>query len=204
MSSKETKFVNHIRNHLKEHGFVLVFGRGKSLNVGKSRCDGYFLAEKQFKEIRVAGKNRNWLNVLAHEYCHFLQWLETSEAELKKESAAQFIVHEVSTGYTTRRWTKRQVTNAFKTIQAMERDCEIRTVRLLKEWGIPFNVDQYIRRANLYVYMHHMWRIYQQQASKFDPETSRKIIRMMPNNFRVKTHLILPNKVKEELSKAFV
>jgi hypothetical protein len=86
----------------------------------------------------------------------------------------------------------------------MERDCEIRTVKLLKEWGIPFNVDLYIRRANLYVYMHHMWRIYQQQASKFDPESSRKIIRMMPNNFRVKTHLILPEKVKQELSKAFV
>jgi hypothetical protein len=49
-----------------------------------------------------------------------------------------------------------------------------------------------------------MWRIYQQQASKFDPESSRKIIRMMPNNFRVKTHLILPEKVKQELSKAFV
>jgi|688.fasta_scaffold323875_1 hypothetical protein len=201
---REAEFVSHIRNHLKEYGFSLIFGRGKSLNVGNARCDGYFLAEGNYKEIRVARGNKHWVNVLAHEYCHFLQWMETTTAQLKRESRAQFIVHEISTGYTTRRWSKRQVTYAFKTIQAMERDCEIRTVKLLKEWGIPFNVDLYIRRANLYVYMHHMWRIYQQQASKFDPESSRKIIRMMPNNFRVKTHLILPEKVKQELSKAFV
>ena len=40
--TKETEFVKHIRKHLEEYGFSLVFGKGKRVNVGGARCEGYF------------------------------------------------------------------------------------------------------------------------------------------------------------------
>lgn len=200
--SQEAEFVKHIRNHLKEYGFTLIFGRGENVNVGQSRCSGYFLANKSCKEIRVAKNNGVWLNVLAHEYCHFLQWLESTDAKQNKESHAQFIVHEISIG-NHNRWTEAQVDKAFRVIMEMERDCEIRTVRLLKQWGIRFDEKLYIKRANLYIYMHHMWRMYKTQKTKYDPETSKRVLRVMPKNFRPQSHVKMPARVQKELSRAF-
>ena len=54
--SKETEFVKYVRNHLKEYGFSLIFGRGELLNVGSARCMGYFYENSGVKEIRVAKK----------------------------------------------------------------------------------------------------------------------------------------------------
>jgi hypothetical protein len=200
--SKEAEFVKHIRNHLREYGFKLIFGKGENVNVGESRCSGYFLANRTIKEIRVAKNNGVWLNVLAHEYCHFLQWLESSDQKMKKESNAQFIVHEVSIG-NYGRWSDKEVDRAFRVIMEMERDCEIRTVRLLKQWGIKFDEQLYIKRANLYIYMHHMWKIYKTQRTKYDLETSRRALDVMPKNFRPQSHVKMPARVQKELSRAF-
>ena len=200
--SKEAEFVKHIRNHLREYGFKLIFGKGENVNVGESRCSGYFLANRTTKEIRVAKNNGVWLNVLAHEYCHFLQWLESSDQKMKKESNAQFIVHEVSIG-NYGRWSDKEVDRAFRVIMEMERDCEIRTVRLLKQWGIKFDEQLYIKRANLYIYMHHMWKIYKTQRTKYDLETSRRALDVMPKNFRPQSHVKMPARVQKELSRAF-
>lgn len=201
--NKETEFVNFIRDHLKEYGFSLIFGRGVFLNVGGARCMGYFYEDAGIKEIRVAKKCKSRLYVVAHEYCHFLQWLESPKSQLKKESSAQFIVHEVSIGNMPDRWTDKQVTDAFAIIASLERDCERRTVKLLKEWNIPFDEDLYIRRANLYVYMHHMWKIYKTQRTKYDVDASRRALKMMPNTFRVQSHIKIPARVRKELSRAF-
>ena len=203
--TKETEFVKHIRKHLEEYGFSLVFGKGKRVNVGGGRCEGYFNYGKTKKERRivVARKSQTWLYVLAHEYCHFLQWLEYPTWYSNKFDISQDIVNNVSVGFINKKWSKRQIRNAFLLVAYNERDCERRTVKLLEKWGIPFNKDIYIKKANLYVYLHHMWMNSHSLKTKFDVYKSAKLLNMLAGNFKVKSHLVVPKPVKELLNKAF-
>jgi len=203
--TKETEFVKHIRKHLEEYGFSLVFGTGRRVNVGGARCEGYFNYGKTKKERRivVARKSQTWLYVLAHEYCHFLQWLEYPTWYSNKFDISQDIVNNVSVGFINKKWSKKQIRNAFLLVAYNERDCERRTVKLLQKWGIPFNKDIYIKKANLYVYLHHMWMNSHSLKTKFDVYKSAKLLNMLAGNFKVKSHLVVPKPVKELLNRAF-
>jgi hypothetical protein len=203
--TKETEFVKHIRKHLKEYGFSLIFGTGRRVNVGGARCEGYFNYGKTKKERRivVARKSQTWLYVLAHEYCHFLQWLEYPTWYSNKFDISQDIVNNVSVGFINKKWSKKQIRNAFLLVAYNERDCERRTVKLLQKWGIPFNKDIYIKKANLYVYLHHMWMNSHSLKTKFDVYKSAKLLNMLAGNFKVKSHLVVPKPVKELLNRAF-
>ena len=203
--TKETEFVKHIRKHLEEYGFSLIFGRGRRVNVGKARCEGYFNHGRTKKErkIVVASKSNTRLSVLAHEYCHFMQWLDQPEHYGKKLDDAQNIVNNVSVGVVDSSWTTKQIKNAFRLVAENERDCERRTVKLLQKWGIPFNKDIYIKKANLYVYLHHMWMNSHSLKTKFDVYKSAKLLNMLAGNFKVKSHLVVPKPVKELLNRAF-
>lgn len=203
--TKETLFVRHVRKHIGEYGFTLVFGKGKRVNVGNARCSGYFNygRNKRERKIVVARGGETWLYVLAHEYCHFLQWLDQSSNSLKKFDDAQNIVNHVSVGFVNKNLTQKQIKNAFTKIAENERDCERRTVKLLEDWGIAFNKDMYIKKANLYVYLHHMWREHKFFTPHFDVYKSNKLLKMLAGNFKVKSHLVVPKPVKEELNRAF-
>ena len=197
------RFVSHVRNHLKEYGFVLVFGRGSKVNINSARCEGYFSTSPS-KEIRVATNNVGWLDILAHEYCHFLQWLDKPQNILKIEDTAGIIVHNISIGYMPIRYGPKRIDDAFMKIAEMERDCERRTVQIIKKWELPINKDLYIRRANLYIYLHHMWKLHRTLKTRFNPNTSRRILSSMPKTFKAKSHLILPRRVERELARCFI
>jgi len=203
--TKETEFVKHIRKHLEEYGFSLVFGKGKRVNVGGARCEGYFNYGKTKNErrIAVAKGGQTWLYILAHEYCHFLQWLEYPNWYSDKLDISQDIVNNVSIGFINKKWSKRQIRNAFLRVAHNERDCERRTVKLLEKWGISFNKDVYIKKANLYVYLHHMWMNSHCLKTKFDVYKSARLLNMLAGNFKVKSHLVVPKLVEEELNRAF-
>lgn len=56
--TKETEFVKHIRKHLEEYGFSLVFGKGRRVNVGGARCEGYFNYGKTKKKDALLLRER--------------------------------------------------------------------------------------------------------------------------------------------------
>lgn len=203
--AKETQFVKHIRSHLSEYGFKLIFGRGKRVNIYKARCEGYFLLPKNKKdrEIRVAKGGETWLFVLAHEYCHFLQWLDQSEVFSQKLNFAQEIANTICANEPNTKWTTRQIRWAFKMVANNERDCERKTVKLLEAWGIPFNRDMYIKKANLYVYLHHFWMEHQSAKSVFNVYKSNRILNVVPTTFKAKSHLVVPKTIDTELRRAF-
>lgn len=197
------RFVSHVRNHLKEYGFVLIFGKGRQVNISSSRCEGYF-SDSPNREIRVARAGSGWLGILAHEYCHFLQWLEKPQYILTSEDSAGVIVHNISIGQLVDNYSDCKIDKAFLRIAEMERDCEKRTVALIKHWKLPINKDMYIRQANLYIYLHHMWKEYKTRKTCFNPNVSKRVLSNMPKTFKAKSHLILPRRVERELARCFI
>lgn len=109
------KFVKILKTHCFEHNIDIKFRRGKRVNE-QGRCYGYFSAPYrkprkgkkqgwyQRGEIVIAkGSNeQEWVHTLAHEYSHFLQWLNrrkfwnnSTETQLEKsaERIAIFILN---------------------------------------------------------------------------------------------------------------
>lgn len=102
-------FVSMIRDHCAEYGVDIRFTNGKQLNSGDGggRLYGYFYEPVRRKnkgkksyfrdgEIKIStGEGENvWVHTLAHEYAHFLHWLNRRKfwihgSESQHEKAAE-------------------------------------------------------------------------------------------------------------------
>lgn len=192
MDGTSREFVAHVRSHLSEWGFRLVFGRGKQVNCGTGRCRGYF--DEESKVIKVARGGKAWLSILVHEYCHYLQWLDFSTRKSTTVGDANGIATDWLDG---KEFPARTIRRAFETIRENERDCERRAVALIHKFGLPIDVGFYARTANLYIYF---WTTVEEKRkwnwSKKNMLTSRRLINAMPTHFRRRSYDRLPPEVR--------
>lgn len=195
MLAAQKKFVRHVRKHLREHGCRLVMGRGREVNCGGYRTSGYF--NDGDGEIRVGRKASLWFETLLHEYCHFLQWIEKSPVYRRSDKSNAII----DNWFNGKQYSNKVIDRSFDVVREMERDCEMRTIRLIKKHNLPVNVERYTRMANCYIYAHYFMREYR----KFWPfETdlmhSPNVISQMPANFRAQSHKKIPRRVYDVLA----
>lgn len=189
-------FIQHVRNHLEEHNFKLIFAKSHQVNTGTGfRCSGFFDESKRV--IRVAKKSANWLQTLVHEYCHFLDYLESSNRQLVKEDKALAICEKYVRGDIC---PSKRVISAFRTAAHMEWKCDRRAVKIIQEWNLPINTTTYIREANLYVYLYHLYCKYRTFKAK---EPSTYLLRRMPATFRVRSYRGVPAGMEKSLGKLF-
>ena len=195
MIPSSEEFVRYAREHLRQHGFRLVMGRGKSLNCGMGRCSGYFDVES--REIRVAAGHREMLSTLVHEYCHFLQWLELPKRRNDAADRANLMVVEWLDG---KEFTRQQLDWAFRMVRWFERDCERRSVALISKFNLNICPVLYTQKANLYLYFWHM--VERRRKWNWTPHklfTNPKVLRVMPTDFRVKADTVIPPHISELL-----
>ena len=199
MDKNAKTFLKHVREHLSEYGGKLVFGRGKKINCGDGcRSVGYF--SDRPLEIRVAKKSRDPVSTVAHEYAHFLQWLEMPQQIIRADDKASLLVFEWLTNKNN--YDNKEIQKAFCRVMVMERDAERRTVELIRRFGLNVDIEKYIRQANCYIYMH--WIMQERRSWNYrkgakDPMNSRKLISMMPDTFKAKADKKIPNRIREAL-----
>lgn len=191
------KFIDHVNAHLAEHGFSLVWGRGKGVQCGGYTSAAYFSEIE--KVIKVARKNKSWLECLVHEYSHFLQFINKS----KLYRNSDFAIMEIDRWFNREKISKtrlNRIRDHFNVVREMERECEIIACRVAKKHKLPINRKGYAKRANIYIYSH--WIMEQKQkfwAFKRDPLDSKYILSLVPSNFRVHAHKKIPQKIKKAL-----
>ena len=127
MEQKSHQFIKFVRKHLAQYGMKLILGRGKCVNVDGFRCSGCF--DESGKAIRVARHCNQFLHVLVHEYCHFLQYINSSKVYEKSYKASNI----VDGWLKGKNYAAKDVKRAFFIVRSMERDCEKRAVRLINE-----------------------------------------------------------------------
>ncbi len=190
-------FIHHVRCHLEEYNFKLIFANSYQVNTGAGhRCTGYF--DDQRRIIRVAKKSSNWLETLVHEYCHFLDYLESSRSNLEKEEKALALCEDYIKGSIS---CSPRVHNAFLTVAHMEWKCDRRAVKIIQDWNLPIDIEKYIREANLYVYLYHLYRKYRTFTAK---RPSGRLVNMMPDTFRARSYRGIPAGLEEKLEELFV
>lgn len=199
MQDSTSKFVQHVRSHLAEYGWKLIFGKGLNVNCEGIRIAGYFNTSR--KEIRVARGNGKWLWTLLHEYSHFVLWLEQSARDERQDDRATHIVADYTTG--SRRYSRRQLDWAFRRVRTYERETERRAIELALRHRLRIGVKRYIRAANCYIYLYHMMREFPTWNWRRDPFNNSTIQKVMPSSFRRKAHLTIPTAVRRVLEPVF-
>jgi hypothetical protein len=184
------QFVSHVKNHLAQYGMRLVIGRGRLLNCGGYRCEGFF--NDQEKMIKIARHSANFLETLVHEYSHFLQYINDSKI-YKKSDKAILMVDEWFAG---KNFPENELRRSFFIIRAMERDCEKRAVRLIKKFNLQIDEKLYTKRAHCYIYSHFlMEKTRKFYAYKKSPYRSSVVLKIMPSSMAVLSHKSIPPKV---------
>jgi hypothetical protein len=108
---------------------------------------GWFCGDSQTLAVATGGSEQGWLGILLHEYSHVTQWVEDTP---------------LWRAYDDGMWhwlAGKRVKNpraAIRTVQALEEDCERRTIRLIWELDAPVNVENYSRSANAYLHFHNV------------------------------------------------
>lgn len=197
MKAADKQFVQAVRKELKEYGMKLVLCRSNFVRTNDTSMQ-FALGFFDEKQIRVARNNPKWIEVLAHEYSHFIQWLTNSKLYRKSDKAGCIIDLWIE----GKKYDMRTVRRAFNAIRAMERECEMITVEVIKEYGLDVDIERYKQEANCYIYIHHLMEIYRKQLDNFkkDPLTPY-YIRKMPSSFRAVSHQTLPKKVEAILGR---
>lgn len=143
-TKKEQRFISWIKRQCKKHGIKCQLRNVSYLKIGgKIKCSGFF--DETDGVLRVAMNRPDWIEILAHEYCHLTQWVDGIEVYRKGGNAVGKIDQ----------WLEgkniRTITRWIGYARDMELDNEKRTVALLKKWGFDVDVDLYIRKSNAYV-----------------------------------------------------
>ena len=196
MKPNTRKFVAHVRRHLADYGFTLHLGKGKRVNSNEGwRAEGYFDAGA--KCIKIGKGGNQWLETLVHEYAHFLQWLDSSNSLVEREDSAARLVQDYL--HAGKGNLNSSVIRAFHRVMLFERDAEKRAVRCINMHNLDINVENYIKRANMYVYSHYISMLTRKWNFKKSPYHSRKAMSEMPATFRAKAHKSCPNRIFELL-----
>lgn len=192
------RFIQHVRRHLKEFNFNLVLAKSKQVNTGTGfRCAGYF--DEYSRTIRVATLSTTWLEVLVHEYCHFLDYLQSPRSVLNKENVAigvcerhmlGDICHPISLKY------------AFRTVAKMEWKAEKQAQGVIKRFKLDIDIQKYSREANLYICLYHMYYKHASFITKKNPAT-RSILSKMPKHISNTMWMGISQRLTDSLSAYF-
>jgi hypothetical protein len=124
-----------------------------------SLCKGYWEDSDSNNLVfacSIQGDIEEWIGTFAHEYCHFLQWLDKDKVWCKYHK----LDPEILINCITNKPIKEKDLDYYLTVsQDIELDCEKRTVKLLKSYGVPIDYEKYIRSANVYIFYYSYLKI---------------------------------------------
>jgi len=118
-----------------------------------------------------------WLPILVHESCHMDQWQEKISLWKECGKLPEEIIDNWIEG---KNYTKKTVEHAIKITRNLELDCEQRAVKKIKRFNLPINIDEYIQRANVYLFFHN-WVLLKRKwyNTQNEPFTNQKIYGLM-------------------------
>ena len=198
MNASERAFIKAVKSELGEYGMKLVLARSKFVFADQASCWGFF----DQKKIKVARGNPRWIEVVAHEYSHFLQWLVGSKSYSLCFGPMGDYAEIQDQWLKGKKFEARRIRKAFDAVRAMERECEMITVEVMKDYGLDVDIDRYKQEANCYIYIHHLMEIHRKRLDNFKKDPLIPYyIRKMPASFRQHSHQTLPKKVEEILAR---
>ena len=124
-------------------------------------CAGYFLdTPKQVLAVATGLGVEEWFPVFLHELCHFRQWRDNSpEWAANKMPDGREAVEVLDSWVSGEEVCEETLNMALQAALNVERDCEERTLALIKSLGLPICPVWYAKQANAYVQSYRWLRL---------------------------------------------
>jgi hypothetical protein len=182
LSKNDKMFIELVKNGCKKHK---VSCKLKDVNYLKPtptiRCTGYF--DDEDRTLQVAMKQKDAFEILVHEYSHLTQWIDKVPVYMKANKYL-LAVDEWISGTDL---PKTVLDVAIQGIVDLELDNEKRSAKLINKYGLSIDKDNYVKKANAYLYFYHWIKKTRKWCSpKNPPYRNRNIIAEMPTTFRGK------------------
>lgn len=137
-------FWEEMKQYLETHNKKIEI-KNSSYLLNDGKCGGFCDGNR----IVVAKKAYFFLETLCHEYCHLQQAVEESPLWTEDFWCLKYKISDF---------------NKLYNLLLLERDCELRVLKLNEKWGF-FNPKTYAQRTNTYLFFYHYvflkrkWRI---------------------------------------------
>jgi hypothetical protein len=163
------KFEEYAKHYCAKHGKIITLVPKKTVYQDGSKqfkcsgfCDGY--------EMVVAKKSPRFHTVFVHEFSHLTQMVDASSRWMDSG--------DIWSGMENGKVSLKQWQEFVKTI-AMERDCERRSLNLIKKFDITCP-EHYARNANIYLYYYQYVFMTGQWSGNKSPYECEDLYNLMP------------------------
>jgi len=113
---------------------------------------GYFEESPLELAVAIGCPEEEWIEVLAHEFCHMLQWKSQCYAWTNCDMDGEDSSVLIDEWLNGRELEPSFIDDAIRRTIEVELDCEKRTVALIHKFHLPIDIDSYIQKANAYMY----------------------------------------------------
>lgn len=185
-NKNELAFIQHVKKVCKIYGIKCSLRKSKYVKMSDNmKCSGWF--DEENKELVVAINRPDWIEILAHEYSHLTQWVE--QIPIWKEA-------EKSLGKVWEWLDGKNCRNIDKHISVardMELDNEKRSVKVIKDFKLNVDLDQYIKKANAYVQFYNWIKITRRWSLPTNsPYKNERLKSAMSTKFNMKYTTLTP------------
>ena len=139
-------------------------------------CSGYF-DESSLVVATKKSKVTEWVTTLLHESCHMDQYLEKSKVYVPDKDALNIVEGWIN----KKSMNKERLVQGFKNTILLELDCEQRTVKKIKKYGLNISIVKYVQEANAYLFSY-LYALDERTWYKA-PYENDQIVKNMPRTF---------------------
>lgn len=184
LTEKDKRFLNEASSKMIENGVAVKLHHDIAVPYGNFYISGYF--DPETPEFCVATEVPTWFGTFIHEFCHFEQWLENcpswQNCYIDDSIAADDLID---------LWlnnkielNNKQLDKYIHLTRQNEEDCEKRAVRKIIDRGLSINSEQYIQKANSYLYFYTVVQRHRKWCKKGRaPYNNEDIVKLMPTKF---------------------
>jgi hypothetical protein len=169
----------------REHNIKIILDPNKVEFTPGYECSGLFDADNSELIVNINKPQNLWLPVFVHEVCHMDQFIEDCEiwknCYIKNNDVSgildMWLQHIVDLNQT-------QLDEVTNKILDLELDCEKRAVEKIKKYKLDININDYIKKANAYVYFYRaLAKTRKWTSAEVSPYVLKEVWEKMPIKF---------------------
>lgn len=183
-------FIAFVKAECRKEGVKCDLRNTKHVRISPSiKASGYF--DESVPTLVCSMGRKDSIEILVHEYCHLTQWKEQIPL-WKKVGASMTAIDDWLSGENVKNIEKHLANS-----RDLELDNEKRSVKLIKEFDLPINIDNYIRKANSYVHFYNYMLISRRWCSTNNsPYSNKRLIEAMSPKFNM-NYKKLPKRIEK-------
>lgn len=193
MTDNSKYFIDFVKKECRKYKVKCVLKKTKYIKIRKDMLvSGYF--DEEVPELVCSMLREDSIGILAHEYCHLTQWVENIPI-WKKAGVSIPIINDWLQGEKVKNIRKH-----LAVCRDLELDNEKRAVKIIKQFELPIDIDNYIRKANAYVLSYnYIYSTRRWFKPKNSPYSNQTLINSMSNKFNMNY-----NKLSKRVEKIFI